>query len=70
MYNILELTFEDECAMLPRLLHDERVFTIGKRVDGSYGITECCDDYFSEKLTRDQILQLAQELIDYVGKEQ
>ena len=51
------------------ILENDRVFTIGKQADGSYGVIEGCDECFGVTLTRDQMLKLAQEIIDYVGKE-
>lgn len=42
-------------------LSDARIFSIDPE-DGQFCFTEGCDSYFSAKLTRDQVLLLADEL--------
>lgn len=45
------------------LLAGERVFSISRTTDGGFAFTEKCDEYFGVKLTREQLLALAHELI-------
>jgi len=45
-------------------LDSGRIFEITKNDDGTFAIYECCDHYFSEKFTADELRELGQEIID------
>lgn len=47
-----------------------RVFEIIKNDDGTFSIWECCDNYFSEDFTADELRELAQEIIELAGQSQ
>lgn len=44
-------------------VHDARIFGIEKRSDDTFTITECCDNYYDITLTKQQLIDLANELI-------
>lgn len=46
-------------------LHKRRVFSIGKLVNGNFGIVERCDEHFDMDLTPDELKALGAELIRY-----
>ncbi len=43
-------------------LHEERVFSLGLLKDGSLGIQEQCDEYFSVEMSHDNLSALIREL--------
>ena len=45
----------------------EQIFSIHKNKDGLFVVTEKCDEYFACTLTRDQLIQLADEIRALVG---
>lgn len=49
-------------------LEANAVFNIYKHKEG-YLITEGCDHYFRVHLTKEELIKLAQELIDFANKE-
>ena len=49
------------------LLNDEQVFAIDANADGTYEVSERCDEYYAVTLTRDQMVGLAQEILAFVG---
>jgi hypothetical protein len=48
-------------------LSDARVFSINKHPDG-FAIHECCDYYFEATLSKEEMLQLIEELKSLVGQ--
>ncbi len=46
------------------LMAECQIFSVDPTPDGKFKILERCDDYFSADLTKEQVLALAQELID------
>jgi len=44
-------------------LYEERVFSVGKLKNGAIGFVEECDTYFSCEMTKDEVRQLAHELL-------
>ena len=49
------------------LLNDEQVFAIDANADGTYEVYEKCDTHYAVTLTRDQMVELAQEILAFVG---
>lgn len=49
-------------AMLEQM-ENAKVFSIRKKGD-KFIVDECCDGYFSEELTADELRRLGQEIID------
>jgi hypothetical protein len=45
-------------------LKSHQVVSFKPQSDGTFRVKEKCDDYFMEYLTRDEMLQLAREIID------
>lgn len=50
-------------------LDSERVLTITRNDDGTFNVTEHCDDFFGVDLTADELRELAAELIALADKE-
>ena len=48
-------------------LEEARVFSVFA-TGGGYLFIDACDVYFEKKLTREQVLQMAQELIQMAGE--
>lgn len=44
--------------------HSGRVFEIVKNDDGTFSIWEQCDNYFSLDFTADELIELAEEIIE------
>jgi hypothetical protein len=51
-----------EADTLLAALAKARVLKVTKNADGSFELEERCDGYFGVRLTRDQVLALAEEL--------
>jgi hypothetical protein len=49
-------------------LKESRIVSFKPQEDGTIRVQEKCDRYFTEYLTRDDILKLAEELIDLVDR--
>ena len=49
-------------------LADNRVVKITKMEDGRFKVREMCDEYFSARLTRDQLIAWAEELTELAGR--
>lgn len=45
-------------------LSDNRIIKIDREEDGRFRVTEGCDDYFSARLTPEQLATLGRELIE------
>jgi hypothetical protein len=43
-------------------LEEAHVFSVDKTRDGRFNVAENCDYYYDETLTKDELLQLAEEL--------
>ena len=43
-------------------LEKDRVFSVSPLKDGGVYIVECCDYYYSSELTKEELLQLAEEI--------
>lgn len=52
------------------LMKSCRIFSAKPTSDGNFSIIEQCDDYFEVNLTKEQLLALAQELIDLANATQ
>jgi hypothetical protein len=64
-YKILSGNHNDEIVEgdeLLSLLAKEHIFKILRKEDGLFLIEESCDHYFSVRLTREQLLDLADEI--------
>ena len=48
-------------------LKEKRVVEFEAEDDGTFWVTEMCDEYFCEKLTKDELLQLSEELKTLAG---
>jgi ribosomal protein L5 len=55
---------EEEKETILDKLGYEQIFNISKEENDIFKIREGCDNYFSVNLTKEEVLQLAQELID------
>jgi hypothetical protein len=53
-----------EHASILEALYAERIFSI-KKTETGFKLTECCDEFFSLDLTREQLLALADEIRDF-----
>jgi hypothetical protein len=51
-----------------KFLEDKQVFSIDKYSEG-FNVSECCDYYYNETLTKDELLQLAEELKELANGE-
>jgi len=49
-------------------LSDNRILKIEREEDGRFRVAEGCDDYFSARLTPDQVATLGRELIELANK--
>lgn len=49
--------------ILDRLLH-RRIFSVGPTNTGTFEFQEACDYYFTEQLSRDELIALGKELIE------
>ena len=45
-------------------LSDNRILTVERENDGRFRVAEGCDDYFSARLTAEQLESLGRELIE------
>lgn len=54
---------DEEVTILERLKYNN-IFMVRKNNDGSFTFTENCDACLEAELTKQEVLQLAQELID------
>jgi len=50
-------------------LSDNRVLTIERGEDGRFRVAEGCDNYFSARLTPEQLAAMGRELIEMANKE-
>ena len=55
---------DEEAETMLEVMQESKVFEIEKRDDDYFIIWEGCDHFFSQDLTKDELLALAQELID------
>lgn len=51
---------EDESIL--NAFAENRLIKFTKNKDGTFGVTEMCDEYYGGKLTREQMLALAEEI--------
>ena len=51
-------------APMLALMDEKRIFFLNCR-DGVFNITEGCDEWFSVRLTREQLKALAKEMMDF-----
>ena len=51
-------------------LSDNRILIIEREEDGRFRVSEGCDEYFSARLTPEQLAALGRELIDVAGNQQ
>ena len=46
--------------LLEKLSVDSRVLIVGKRDDNGFFISECCDGWYSHKLTKEECFELSE----------
>ena len=51
---------EKHINLLKRLSVDSRVLIVGKNDDNGFFIGECCDGWYSHKLTKDECIELSE----------
>jgi hypothetical protein len=55
-------TWRRDMGRLLDRLEEAHVFSVDKTRDGRFNVAENCDYYYDETLTKDELLQLAEEL--------
>lgn len=50
-----------------KLMNDSSIFTIEKFADSRFEISEACDGWYTQELTRAQVVALACELLELAG---
>ena len=64
----LENTMKDQYPIMTHL-KESRIVSFKPQEDGTFRVQEKCDRYFTEYLTRAEMLALAAELVSLVGNE-
>lgn len=54
----------EKCNTMISLMNELQIFQATSNQDGTFNFTEACDYYYFANLTKEQVLALAQELID------
>lgn len=52
---------------LLKILSDDRAMCVGYTEDGSYYILECCDEYYSHDLTKEECIELSELFKEIAG---
>ena len=54
---------DTEVKTMLDLVASARIFGVEKTADGGFELSERCDDYFRVTITRDELIDLANELL-------
>lgn len=58
-----------EAKSMLDLMDESMIFSIKPMDDGTFEVIEMCDEAFGQFLTREQLLQLADEIRDLAGED-